>query len=505
MTIPGMKPWKGARGLAAAVLIAVSVVPALGQSGDAISGEKLFKKCASCHRVGEGAKNATGPVLNGVVGRAAGSFAGYKYGAGVKAANAKGLVWTEELIFDWLADPKGFLRSYTGDPKAKSKMSFRLKDEQQRRDVIAYLASLSPTKAAAAGMGVSLGDTPSDETKAADEVDPLASMERVRQELVMPPNVPVHDQVAKGGPRVVEIELVVEEKSWVLDGDGTSIIALTYNGSIPAPMIIVHQGDIVELTLKNPDTNLMEHNIDLHAATGALGGAGITTISPGEEAVLRFKATKAGTFLYHCAPEGSMTPYHVTHGMTGAITVLPRDGIKDEKGDPLTYDKMYYVGENDFYVPRDENGDFKSYEDAGEDLGDWIEEMKTLVPSHVVFNGSVGALTGEGAMTAKVGESVMFVHVTANRDSRPHLIGGHLDYAWETGSFVSPPLRDLETMLVRGGSAGAAFYTFLQPGVYAYLNHNLIEAVELGAAGHVVVEGEWNDDLMKQVYIGPIK
>jgi len=50
-----------------------------------------------------------------------------------------------------------------------------------------------------------------------------------------------------------------------------------------------------------------------------------------------------------------------------------------------------------------------------------------------------------------------------------------------------------------GGSAGAALYTFLQPGLYAYLNHNLIEAVNLGAAGHFEVEGKWNDDLMKQV------
>jgi len=66
-------------------------------------------------------------------------------------------------------------------------------------------------------------------------------------------------------------------------------------------------------------------------------------------------------------------------------------------------------------------------------------------------------------------------------------------------------MRDLETWFVRGGSAGAALYEFRQPGVYAYLNHNLIEAVEFGAAAHVVVDGEWNDRLMKQKYLGPIK
>ena len=60
--------------------------------------------------------------------------------------------------------------------------------------------------------------------------------------------------------------------------------------------------------------------------------------------------------------------------------------------------------------------------------------------------------------------------------------------------------------LVHPGRLGrAALYTFLQPGIYAYVNHNLIEAVELGATAHFVVEGEWNDDLMKQVEApGPI-
>ena len=125
--------------------------------------------------------------------------------------------------------------------------------------------------------------------------------------------------------------------------------------------------------------------------------------------------------------------------------------------------------------------------------------MRKLIPTHVVFNGKVGSLTGKNALTAKVGETVMIVHSQANRDTRPHLIGGHGDYVWETGKFTNPPEKDLETWFIRGGSAGAALYTFRQPGIYAYVNHNLIEAVELGATAHFKVEGEWNNDLMKQV------
>ena len=105
----------------------------------------------------------------------------------------------------------------------------------------------------------------------------------------------------------------------------------------------------------------------------------------------------------------------------------------------------------------------------------------------------------DNALTAKVGETVLFIHSQANRDTRPHLIGGHGDYVWERGSFNDPPQTNLETWFIAGGSAGAALYKFMQPGLYVYLNHNLIDAVLKGAAAHVKVEGEWNNDLLEQI------
>lgn len=330
----------------------------------------------------------------------------------------------------------------------------------------------------------------------AAEIDTLP---RVTQALVAPPFVPEHEQVATVGPRIVEVRLVIEEKPIVIDEDGTVIQAMTFNGSVPGPLIVVHEGDYVELTLVNPEANTFEHNIDFHAATGALGGAALSHVFPGEEVTIRWKATKAGVFVYHCAPGGSMIPWHVVSGMNGAIMVLPRDGLTDREGNSVRYDRAYYIGEQDFYVPRDENGEFKTYEELGDSFADTLEVMRRLIPSHVVFNGSVGALTDDNALTAKVGETVLFVHAQANRDTRPHLIGGHGEYVWETGSFDDPPATNLETWFIRGGSAGAAIYTFKQPGLYAYVNHNLIEAIELGAVAHVNVEGEWDSDLMAQV------
>jgi nitrite reductase (NO-forming) len=360
-----------------------------------------------------------------------------------------------------------------------------------RRGFLKTTAAMTFGSAALAG----IAGTGTQSIEAVAATPDVSTLPRVKQTMVAPPFLPVHEQVAVGGPKIVEVTLVIEEKKMVIDSEGTEVWALTFNGSVPGPMIVVHEGDYVELTLKN----LMEHNIDFHASTGALGGGALTKVLPGEQAVLRWKAVKQGVFVYHCAPGDIMIPYHVVHGMNGAVMVLPRDGLKDGKGNPLKYDHAYYIGEQDYYIPRDETGAFKKYEMAGENLSDALEVMKTLTPSHVVFNGKAGSLTGDAALKAKVGDAVLFIHAQANRDTRPHLIGGHGDYVWETGSFADTPATGLETWFIRGGSAGAMMYKFRQPGIYAYVNHNLIEAVMLGATAHVVVDGEWDDDLMMQI------
>jgi len=323
-------------------------------------------------------------------------------------------------------------------------------------------------------------------------------LERVTQVLVVPPGIPEHQQAVTGPPRVVQVRLVVDEKEIEVT-PGVFVQAMTFNGSVPGPLIVVHQNDYVELTLVNPEKNVFLHNIDFHAATGALGGGELTKVSPGQEVVLRFKATKPGVFVYHCAPGGPMVPFHVVSGMNGAIMVLPRDGLKDAQGKNVSYDRAYYIGEQDFYLPRDTHGAYKRYGSVAESMGETLAVMRTLIPSHVVFNGSAGSMTGKNAMKATVGEKVLFIHAQANRDSRPHLIGGHGDLVWRGGSFADPPATNLETWFVPGGTAVAMLYEFKQPGLYAYVNHNLIEAFLLGAAAHVNVAGEWDNNLMEQV------
>ena len=326
----------------------------------------------------------------------------------------------------------------------------------------------------------------------------IDGLKRITQKLVAPPFLPKHKQVVKGPPKVVQIRMVIQEKEIEID-KGVFIHAFTFNGSVPGPIIVVHQGDYVELTLVNPKKSTLLHNIDFHASTGALGGGELTKVSPGQEAILRFKATKAGVFVYHCAPGGLKTPWHVVHGMNGAIMVLPRDGLKDKAGKQIKYTKAYYIGEQDYYIPKDKKGKYKRYANPKAGFFDELKVMKTLIPSHIFFNGVKGGLTGKNAMQAKVGDTVLLIHSQANRQTYPHLIGGHGDYVWERGNFSDAPMTDLESWVISAGSAGAAIYTFKQPGTYVYLNHNLIEAVLLGAVGHIKVSGKWNNDLMKQV------
>jgi nitrite reductase (NO-forming) len=323
-------------------------------------------------------------------------------------------------------------------------------------------------------------------------------LERVTQEMVAPPLLPKHQQVAAGGPKIVEVTLVIAEKKIEI-APGDSIWAMTFNGSVPGPMIVVHQDDFVELRLKNPATNTQIHNIDFHAATGKMGGGDISTINPGQQVKFRFRATRTGVFVYHCAPGGMMVPMHVVSGMNGAIMVLPREGLKDEKGNPVTYDKAYYIAEQDYYLPKDADGKFKNIATPQQSMQEMETAIKTLTPTHIVFNGRKGALIGKNALTAKVGEKVLFITSQANRDTRIHLIGGHADLYWPGGKFNNQPYTDLETWSIPGGSAAAALYKFREPGTYVYLNHNLIEAFAFVAIAQIKVEGEWDNSLMKQI------
>jgi len=117
--------------LRAALVVSFLAAPALASDPEA--GERVFNQCKACHQVGERAKNRVGPVLNGIVGRAAGTVDGFRYS---DVMSESGLAWDEETLAGYLADPKGFL--------AGNKMAFAgLRSDEDIANVIAYLASFN--------------------------------------------------------------------------------------------------------------------------------------------------------------------------------------------------------------------------------------------------------------------------------------------------------------------------------------------------------------------------
>lgn len=125
-----MKPYLAA----AAIALGATVAATSASAQNAENGEAVFKVCKACHQVGPSAKNAVGPVLNGIVGRKASAVEGYNYSEASKEAAAGGLVWTEDKLLAYLEKPAAFM--------PKTKMAFAgVRDEADRKDLIAYLAA----------------------------------------------------------------------------------------------------------------------------------------------------------------------------------------------------------------------------------------------------------------------------------------------------------------------------------------------------------------------------
>lgn len=118
--------------LSVSVLAAVSFSATSFAEGDAVKGQKVFKKCKACHTVNSGGKNLVGPNLFGIVDQEAGKKEGYKYS---KAMLASGLTWDEATLDTYLTKPRALVK--------KTKMTFvGLKKEKHRVNVIAYLKTL---------------------------------------------------------------------------------------------------------------------------------------------------------------------------------------------------------------------------------------------------------------------------------------------------------------------------------------------------------------------------
>jgi len=258
--------------------------------------------------------------------------------------------------------------------------------------------------------------------------------------------------------------------------DGTTFPYMTFNGKVPGPMIRVRVGDIVELTLSNKPGSRMTHSIDLHAVTGPGGGSTVMQVAPGASKSFTFKALKAGLFVYHCA--SPMVAHHISSGMYGMILVEPEAGLRK-------VDREFYVMQGEIYTqqPFGEHGRTEFN----------VEKLLDEKPEYFTFNGAVGALTTQHPLKAKVNDSVRIYFGVGgpNFTSSFHVIGEIFDTVYNLGSLGTPPMHDVQTIMVPPGGATIVEIALRVPGRYILVDHAL-SRLERGLAGFLLVEGPQN-------------
>lgn len=321
--------------------------------------------------------------------------------------------------------------------------------------------------------------------------------------------------------------------------DGVTYEYWTYNRQIPGPFLRVKEGDTVEVSLfhnpaghshagfapsefavsgpfgigeaeahgDEPDAHTEEvathaeeadahavaaasdanahatHSVDLHAVLGPGGGAVLTQTKDGETKTFSFKALRPGLYVYHCA--SPHIPTHIANGMYGLILVEPKEGMSK-------VDREFYVMQGEFYT----EGKFgeKGLQAFSK------EKLDAEHPEYVVFNGRVGSLTGERALKAKTGETVrIYFGVGTFLPSNFHLIGGIFDKLYPEGDIVSLPHRNVQTTLVPAGGSAMVEMTMEVPGKLLLVDHALPRAIDKGAVGEFVVEGEERPDIFRAV------
>ncbi|MFV0539664.1 MAG: copper-containing nitrite reductase [Aestuariibaculum sp.] len=314
---------------------------------------------------------------------------------------------------------------------------------------------------------------------AGKETKELAENISVNQEMIAeltsPPHVPTPVGRRKAKKLIIKMEILEKEGEMT---DGVRYVYWTFGGTVPGSFIRARVGDEVEFHLQNHPDNKLPHNIDLHAVNGPGGGAEASFVAPGHEKTFSFKILNPGLYVYHCAtaPVGM----HIANGMYGLILVEPEGGLP-----PV--DKEYYIMQGDFYT-KGKNGD----------RGLQPFDMQKAVDEnadYVVFNGSVGALTGDNAITAKVGETVrLFIgNGGPNLVSSFHVIGEIFDKVYvEGGEMVN---ENVQTTLIPAGGAAIVEFRVEVPGTFILVDHSIFRAFNKGALGMLKVEGEENEKI----------
>lgn len=314
---------------------------------------------------------------------------------------------------------------------------------------------------------------------AAGSVAPLGPAKKVDVKDISANASDIPGPIGKRAPKLVEFTLRTTEVVAEME-DGTTFEYWTFDDIVPGPLLRVREGDMVKITIVNPKESKMTHSIDLHSATGPGGGAVYTQVPPGEERTFTFRASHAGLFIYHCATPH--IPTHLARGMYGMILVEPAGGLPK-------VDKEFYVMQGDFYTTHKPGT-------KGHQLQD-DDRMFEESPTYVLYNGRVGALSGDRALKAEVGDTVRIFYGVGgpNLISSFHIIGEVFDRVYREADLISPPARSVQTTLVPAGGAVMVEFKVDYPGSYLLVDHAL-SRLDKGLVGILEVTGPVDDDVI---------
>lgn len=291
-----------------------------------------------------------------------------------------------------------------------------------------------------------------------------------------------------------EMELQVAPDNPLHPG-GITYKAMTFNGTIPAPVIAVDQGDTLELTLQN-DGKLI-HSADFHAGFGvadALSG----NVAPGENKTWTLQAVSAGAFMYHCGADGLNGVWeHIASGMYGAAVIHPANETP-AKEFYLSFGEIYNSADKGPFVGT--NGTVGAFD---------IGKLWNDTPDLVLTNGMAHKYVPSVGVTSKIplnpdaevfkvkpGEQTRWylLNPGPNQGVSFHFIGGQMDV--KDGSIKNrygTQLKMDETWWIPPGSATVIEAIFPDEGTYVGVDHNMSHVLK-GAAFAVVATNDATPD-----------
>ncbi len=299
-------------------------------------------------------------------------------------------------------------------------------------------------------------------------------------------NNPVAPARTHTSPQNVSFTLETREVVGEIDSAATYRY-WTFNGTVPGPLIRVIEGDNVQIRIVNPTSSQTDHSIDLHAVIGPGGGANYTQpTNPGKTTSFKFKAVRAGLYVYHCAT--APVDHHIANGMYGMILV--EDPANLLPVGPTV--KEFYVMQGEFYSEGNKGQEgHHTFDTQTKSLT--LSKMLSENPDYVLFNGKVGALLGANALKADVGQTVRIYFGVGgpNLVSSFHIIGEIFDKVYPEGSFApNATLTNVQTTVVPGGGSTIVEFTPLVIGSgYLLVDHSLTRAIQKGALGQLIVSG----------------